>query len=137
MIYPEAGLFIGNDNLNKRVRMADDIVFINFEEGVKRMMNNPAFYIKMLKKFKDDKSLSEVEEAIATKDMEKAKIAAHTFKGLVGNLSLTELYVQSQKLEAQIKAEMPDPNHLEMFEIVKKINAQTLIEVERIIAENE
>ena len=111
-----------------------DVVYINFEEGVKRVMNNSAFYIKMLKKYKEDKNLKDIDEAIKDGDMEKAKIAAHTLKGLAGNLSLTELYKESQKLEKQIKDGELD---IEQFEIVKKINEQTLIEVEKVVTENE
>lgn len=113
--------------------MADDVVYINFEEGLKRMMNNASFYAKMLTKFKEDKNLNNLDEALAAGDMEKAKIAAHTLKGVVSNLSLTELYKQALEIEAQIKANNVDPLRIT---VLKDVYSQTMIEVEKVIAQN-
>jgi len=113
--------------------MADDVVYIDFADGVKRVMNNAKLYVRLLTKFKTDTRLDNLETAIATNDMEKAKNAAHTLKGLSANLSLTELNKQSLALETQIKAGVADPAQLN---VVKSAFAKTLQEIDKVIAEN-
>ena len=113
--------------------MADNVIYINFEEGMKRMMNNAKFYAKMLTKFKDDTNLGILEESLTTGDLEKAQVAAHTLKGVVSNLSLTELYKQTLEMETQIKAGDVKPDQLA---IVKDVYTKTITEVEKVIAEN-
>jgi len=113
--------------------MADDVVLINFDEGVKRVMNNPKFYVKMLVKFKDDPGMSNLNAALSAGDMEKAQAQAHTVKGLAGNLSLTELYKQSLELETQIKARAVNPDQITKL---KDVYSKTLAEVDKVIAQN-
>jgi HPt (histidine-containing phosphotransfer) domain-containing protein len=113
--------------------MADNAVYIDFADGIKRVMNNTKLYVKLLTKFKTDTNLAGLESAIAAGDMEKARGAAHTLKGLSANLSLIELNKQSLALETQIKAGAADPAQVNM---VKTTFAKTLQEIDRVIAEN-
>jgi len=113
--------------------MADDVVYIDFADGVKRVMNNSKLYVKLLGKFKNDTRLDDLEAAIAANDMEKARNAAHTVKGLAANLSLMELYKQSLALETQIKGGSADPAQLNT---VKTAFAKTLQEIDKVMAEN-
>ena len=112
--------------------MADDIVYINVEEGSKRVMNNLKLFVKLLTKFKDDTNFNSIKAFLADGDTEKAQISAHTLKGLTANLSLTELYKQCVELEAQIKARSVNPQQIEKVETVYD---QTLIEVDKVIAQ--
>ena len=113
--------------------MADSVVYIDFEDGKKRVMNNDKLYLKLLAKFKADTKLDNLEAAIAANDMEKARSAAHTLKGLSANLSLTELNKQSLALENQIKAGAANPAQLNTL---KSAFAKTLQEIDKVIAEN-
>jgi len=113
--------------------MADDVVYIDFADGVKRVVNNTKLYVKFLTKFKNDTKLDELEAAVAAGDMEKARNAAHTIKGLAANLSLMELYKQSLALETQIKGGTADPAQLDT---VKTAFAKTLQEIDKVISEN-
>jgi HPt (histidine-containing phosphotransfer) domain-containing protein len=113
--------------------MADEIVYVNFAEGVKRVMNNAKLYVKLLTKFKNDTKLDDLESSLAAGDFETAQNAAHTIKGVAANLSLTELFKQSLELETQIKAKSVNPAQLET---VKTVFTQTLQEVEKVIAQN-
>jgi HPt (histidine-containing phosphotransfer) domain-containing protein len=110
-----------------------DVVYVNFEEGSKRVMNNVKLYVKLLTKFKLDTKLENLEAALAAGDMEKAQTEAHTIKGIAANLSLTELFNQSLALETQIKAKAPESAQMET---VKTVFAQTLQEVDKVIAQN-
>ncbi|MDR2731183.1 MAG: Hpt domain-containing protein [Treponema sp.] len=110
--------------------MADNKIYINFDEGLKRMMNNASFYAKMLVKFKNNNTMKDVEEALAGGDMEKAQTACHTLKGTAGNLSLTELHLQSLELETQIKSNSVNPGQLS---VLKSTFTETLAEIEKVI----
>ena len=113
--------------------MANDVVYVNFAEGVKRVMNNTKLYVKLLTKFRDDTKLSDIETAIAAADLEKAQNAVHTVKGVAANLSLTELFTQSLELESQIKSGAVNPAQMETL---KTVFAVTLQEINKVIAEN-
>ena len=113
--------------------MADNVVYIDFADGVKRVVNNTKLYLNLLAKFKNDNKLEGIEAAIKAGDMEKARNAAHTLKGLSANLSLTELNKQSLALETQIKAGAADPAQLDT---VRTVYARTIQEINKVIAEN-
>jgi HPt (histidine-containing phosphotransfer) domain-containing protein len=113
--------------------MADDIVYVDFDSGVKRLMNNAKLYIRLITKFRDETRLDELEATIAAGDMEKAQGAAHTIKGIAANLSLSELFKQSLELETQIKANAVSPAQVET---VKAVFAATLQEINKVIAEH-
>jgi HPt (histidine-containing phosphotransfer) domain-containing protein len=113
--------------------MADEAIYINFDEGVKRVMNNAKLYIKLLTKFKTDTNLDELLNALAASDLEKAQGAAHTIKGVAANLSLSELFKQILELEIQIKAKSVNPDQTET---VKNAFGETIKEVDKVIAQN-
>jgi HPt (histidine-containing phosphotransfer) domain-containing protein len=113
--------------------MADEVIYVNIAEGVKRVMNNTKLYVKLLAKFKTDTKLDDLQAGLEAGDWEKAQTAAHTLKGLAANLSLTELFKQTLELETQIKAKAVAPNQ---FETVQNVFAQTLQEADKVIAQN-
>lgn len=113
--------------------MADEVILINLEDGLKRVMNNKKLYIKLLSKFKDSSNLDELESLLAAVDLEKAQGVVHTLKGLAANLSFTELFKQSLELETQIKAKAVKPGQLD---VLKDVFAKTLKEIDKVIAEN-
>jgi HPt (histidine-containing phosphotransfer) domain-containing protein len=110
-----------------------DVVYINAEEGKKRIMDNGKLYAKLLTKFKTDTNLSDLVTSASAQDWEKAQIAAHTLKGIAANLSLTELYNQSLDVETQIKGKSLNA---EALDTIKACFAETLIHVEKVIAQN-
>jgi HPt (histidine-containing phosphotransfer) domain-containing protein len=108
-------------------------VFVNFEEGSKRVMSNVKLYVKLLTKFKTETKLDDLSAALTAGDYEKAQVAAHTIKGLSANLSLTELFEKTRDLESQIKEKsVPDG----AFDIVKTAFEDTVKEVDKVIAEH-
>jgi HPt (histidine-containing phosphotransfer) domain-containing protein len=107
-----------------------DVIYINVEEGTKRVMNNTKLYVKLLTKFKDDPSLKDLDAALTAGEMGKAQNAAHTLKGLAANLSLIELFNQSLELETQIKAGSFNPDQLAA---VKNTYTQTISEADKVI----
>ena len=111
--------------------MAENIVYVNVEEGSRRVMNNIKLYVKLLGKFMEDKSMSQIDEALNNNDLASAQNLIHAVKGLAANLSLTDLYKHSVELETQVKAGAVDRQQVDNF---KDSHARKLTEVEKVIA---
>jgi len=126
-------LLLLKSNFPGGLAVADDVIYIDIDEGVKRVMNNKKLYIKLLGKFKTDANIDGISEFLAVGDFENAQIQAHTIKGIAANLSLTELFKQILELENQIKARAVAPNQMD---IVKAAYSATVTEVDKVIAEN-
>jgi len=108
-----------------------EAIYINAEDGIKRVMNNGKLYAKLLTKFKSDTSLNDLVAFAGAEEWEKAQAAAHTIKGIAANLSLTELYSQSLDFETQVKEKTFKPESLENL---KKCFGETVTAVEKVIA---
>ena len=113
--------------------MADEKIYIDFDEGVKRVMNNTKLYVKLLTKFRTDTNTDALSAALAAGELSTAQSHAHTIKGIAANLSLMELYNQVLELENQIKANAVDPNQIE---IVLNVFNETIKEADKAIADN-
>jgi HPt (histidine-containing phosphotransfer) domain-containing protein len=109
-----------------------DIVYINEEEGKKRVMNNGKLYAKLLTKFKADTSLNDLSAFAEAENWEKAQAAAHTLKGIAANLSLTELFNQSLDVETQIKGKSLKNESLDKL---KACFTETVVQAEKVIAQ--
>jgi HPt (histidine-containing phosphotransfer) domain-containing protein len=109
------------------------VVYINEEEGKKRVMNNAKLYVKLLTKFKTDTNLDDLITFAEAQDWDKAQAAAHTIKGLAANLSLTELFNRSMDVETQFKERAIKA---ESLEVLKKTFAETLVAIEKVISPN-
>jgi HPt (histidine-containing phosphotransfer) domain-containing protein len=59
--------------------------------ALKRFMNKDALYEKFIKKFMDDHSYMDLQEAFADARVEDAFRAAHTMKGVCANLGFDNL----------------------------------------------
>lgn len=64
---------------------------IDVDSGVERFSGNEMLYEKFLRRFADDKSYAEFVTALSYNDCDVAFNAAHTLKGVSGNLSLIRL----------------------------------------------
>jgi HPt (histidine-containing phosphotransfer) domain-containing protein len=62
------------------------------DDGLTRCMGNEAFYFKLIGKVIDDKNFQALEDAVAAKNLDAAFDAAHSLKGVLGNLALTPIY---------------------------------------------
>jgi len=109
-----------------------DVVYVNDEEGIKRVMNNGKLYAKLLTKFKTDTNIIDLEAFAGSQDWDKAQASAHTIKGIAANLSLTELFNQSLEVETQIKEKSLKPESLESLKVCF---SETLLAVDKVIAQ--
>lgn len=113
--------------------MSDNGIYVDVEEGLKRVLNNKQLYIKLLKKFKDTTNLNELADAIHTNDLTSAKEKVHTMKGLSANLSLTKLFLKTQELENKIKEGIADKASMKSLQDTFD---ETLIYIDKVIEED-
>ncbi|MBR3463846.1 MAG: Hpt domain-containing protein [Clostridiales bacterium] len=63
----------------------------NTDEALSRLMGNESFYLMLIPKVFDDKNFDQLSASIAEGDLDKAFEAAHSLKGVLGNLELTPI----------------------------------------------
>mgnify|MGYP001856385777 FL=1 len=73
---------------------------IDVAQALERVMGNEALLERLLGRFLDDPQYPALCAALERGDMEQAVRAAHTLKGMCGNLSMTELF---QLFTAQVE----------------------------------
>lgn len=91
---------------------------VNVEEGMKRLMNNEALYVKMLGKFLDAVKNTNVMACFESGDLEAAVSKAHNLKGVTGNLSITPLYKGYTDVVALLRAGKPDEARAALEELL-------------------
>lgn len=77
--------------MNSEIKSNLKAAGIDVEGALGRLMNNEAFYEKILKKFEQDQNMYGLLAALKEKNYEDAFHFAHTLKGLSGNLGMTRL----------------------------------------------
>jgi len=76
----------------------------NTGEGLARCMKNEALYLRLVGTIPSEKSFDALKTAIEEGDLRKAFEAAHTLKGVSGNLSLTPIYIPVVEITEQLRA---------------------------------
>lgn len=95
----------------------------DFEGALKRFVDDAEFYCACLVEIKDDKNFNILENAINTKDYVLAFDAAHTLKGVTGNLGLTPLYISVCALVESLRVK--EYGHIDMeYETVSRQYAE-------------
>ena len=65
---------------------------VDVDEALGRVLGNEALLERLLAKFADSPQLHQLEVALGQGDGQAVVAAAHTLKGVCGNLSITPLY---------------------------------------------
>ena len=73
-------------------------------EGLKRCMNMPDFYLRLVGMVAKDEHLAQMKEAIAAGDLDAGFEAAHALKGVLANLSLTPVLNPVSELTENLRA---------------------------------
>lgn len=115
-----------NELFNKLEAWGADI-----ENSLGRFMDNEALYTKFIMKFLENTEMEALTEALDKEDYENAITAAHTLKGVAGNLGLTPLFENYAAIVNDMRAGRYD-GISELFVRIKK----KYDEVCRIISEN-
>ncbi|MDR2397343.1 MAG: Hpt domain-containing protein [Spirochaetaceae bacterium] len=106
------------------------MVYIDVEEGLKRVMQNKALYGKLLHKLKTDTHFEELIAALKTQDYDRAQTAVHAIKGMAANLSLRALFTEAQALEERLKNGVLDAGGLEG---ITRCYEQTLVTIDTVL----
>lgn len=84
-----------------------------------RFLGNRELFEKFLFRFPEDQNFVKIMEAVEAGQMEDAFNAAHTLKGVCGNLSLSKLYEKVSEITERLRAEqMPEDEELQALEEV-------------------
>lgn len=78
--------------MNQNKLKALEAVGINVCEGLERFSGIEDLYEGFLIKFINDPEFEKLETSLNNSEFDKAFDACHTLKGVVGNLSITQLY---------------------------------------------
>lgn len=76
---------------------------VDYDGALARFMGNEGLLTRFLKKFLDDPNFLDLQGAMERGDAEAAFRAAHTLKGVAGNLSLSELYDNAAKIAEALR----------------------------------
>ena len=76
----------------------------NTAEGLGRCLNNEAFYLRLVNMALDDAGFTKLAAALERGDKKEAFEAAHSLKGVLGNLALTPLYEQVSEMTELLRA---------------------------------
>lgn len=76
---------------------------VDVDEVLLRFMGNEDLMMKFLLRFPEEPSFSQMKKAMEQGDAAGAFAAAHTLKGVVGNLSMKSLYQQVSALVEDLR----------------------------------
>ena len=65
---------------------------VDLKTTMARFLDNEDLYFKFLRKFPEDETFTQLSDSLAAEDYPEAFRAAHTLKGVAGNLGLTHVY---------------------------------------------
>ncbi|MEG1435591.1 MAG: Hpt domain-containing protein [Gordonibacter sp.] len=99
---------------------------IDYAEAMDRFGGNDALYRRLAVKFLDDRHFEALEKALESGDAEQAFREAHSLKGIVGNLSFTDLY----RISCHISDALRDGNIVAAQEIMAPLREARVSVVE-------
>lgn len=74
------------------------------DSGLGRCMDNESFYFRLVKMALEDASFERLSAAAASGDVKAAFEAAHSLKGVLGNLSLTPLFAPASEITELLRS---------------------------------
>ena len=78
---------------------------IDVDDALSRFMDNESLMVKFLLRFPQDQNFRQLQEALAAGDAAGAYTAAHTLKGVAGNLSMAALFRQASAVTEDLRKE--------------------------------
>lgn len=74
------------------------------DQGLRRCMNNEGFYLRLVGMALNDKNFDSLRAALNDGNLDRAFDAAHTLKGVLGNLALTPIYDDVYRLTELLRS---------------------------------
>jgi hypothetical protein len=91
-------------------------------EGLGRCMNNEAFYLRLVNMGLTDKNFAGLEEAVRQGDRKAAFEAAHALKGVLGNVSLTNVLEPILEITEDLRARTEKDYTAQIDQIMDEAN---------------
>ena len=92
----------------------------DYETTMSRFMGSEQIYLKILAMLPRDENLQKLDQALQAGDYPAAFDAAHTLKGMAGNLGLTPLYQAVCAPVEPLRAKAPGEDYAVLFQSVKE-----------------
>ena len=92
----------------------------DYQDTMSRFMGNETMYLKFLKMLFQDDNLRKLVEAIDSGNLEAAFDAAHTLKGVVGNMGLTPLYKAVCDIVQPLRAREEREDYPLLYQAIQK-----------------
>ncbi|MCK5852515.1 response regulator [bacterium] len=110
---------------------------INVEEGLIRVAGNKKLFVKIVKSFYNSNMsfIQELEDAFNSGDKEAAVRAAHTIKGVSGNIGANALYKAAEILEKELSEDNIEDIQLKLLKFKEVLNPVLLSIQEELIRE--
>ncbi|ETP73083.1 Hpt domain-containing protein [Lachnospiraceae bacterium JC7] len=89
------------------------------DEGLKRCMGNEALYLRLAAMADQQPEFQELESLIKDNDLKSAFHAAHSLKGVFGNLAITPLYDRLCEITELLRSETPADYESLVIDIMK------------------
>ena len=93
-------------------------MYVDAKNAVARLGGNKKLYKTLLKSFRADTQFESLKSEMTAGNIEKAKLGAHSLKGVAANLSFDDLREETSKLEIQLKDGQIDMDTLKNIEII-------------------
>lgn len=88
----------------------------DYQATMPRFLNKEELYLKFLEMLFDDGSLKKLGDALYAGDLKNAFEAAHTLKGVVGNMGLTPLFHAVCRIVEPLRCRERRPDYRQMYE---------------------
>lgn len=92
-------------------------------DGLMRCMGNEEFYFKLIRKVIEDKNFDALNSAIESGNLDLAFEAAHSLKGVLGNLALKPLYDPVFEITELLRSRI-EVDYKPYLEIIEKKRAE-------------
>lgn len=106
--------------MEDKIRTQLEMAGIRVDEALDRFMNNEGLMLKFLLRFPQDENFALLQQALEDRDTARAYTAAHTLKGVVGNLAMTELFEQVSRMVEDLRREDLEAATARMPELEKQ-----------------
>jgi len=78
---------------------------VDLDTTMARFLDNEELYFKFLKQFPDDETFGQLKDSLAAENADEAFRAAHTLKGVAGNLGLTHVFEAASDITEALRHE--------------------------------
>ena len=93
---------------------------VDYDNTMARFLGNETFYLKILGRLPQDNNLAALEDALDKGDLDRAFEAAHTIKGLAGNLGLQSIYEAASAMVEPLRAGNPRADYKMLYQVLRE-----------------